>query len=277
MPRALLCLRCLLLLAAGIAPSTTFSLEPPEIPEDLLDDPHFRSEFGLNELTTPSIRQIFALVRDLGPVRPETLRPPVARDVPVERSELALSLGGLIADGFFLVQAREPGELQAIAESIRIRCAALGTGHRVTRHAKAILESASAGSWEALETELAATQREVEAELVSLRDVDAVHLISLGGWIRAFEIASHLVAEDFSPERAATLHRGDVVDYYWESLSYLEPTLQEGPLVRGLRKQLGDLAVTLPDAALPLTPEQVRALREQARSLAAAAFRPSAG
>jgi hypothetical protein len=279
MPRVLhACLRLLPLAVALLVPSAPASDEEPvPIPEDLLDDPHFRSEFGLNDLTTPSIRQAFSLVKDLGPVRPETLRPPVSRDVPVDRSELALSLGGLIADGFFLVQAREPGELQATADAIRIRCSALGTGQRVTRHAKAILESASTGSWDSLEAELAATQREVEAELVALRDVDAVHLISLGGWIRAFEIASHLVAAEFTPERAATLHRADVVDYYRDSLGYLEPSLQERPQVRALLRHLDDLAVLLPEPSVPLDAGHVQALREQARALAAAAFRPSPG
>ena len=33
--------------------------ERPEIPEDLLDDEHFRNESGLNEFTVPSIVKVF--------------------------------------------------------------------------------------------------------------------------------------------------------------------------------------------------------------------------
>jgi len=135
--------------------------------------------------------------------------------------------------------------LETLAKSISGHCTALGTGDRVTRHAKALLEEASRGSWASLENELASTQREVEGELVALRDVGAVHLISLGGWIRAFEVAAALVETEFSPERAEMLQRIDVAEYFLDSLQYLEPTVQEQPLIRSLQSQLSELAALL--------------------------------
>ncbi len=247
-----------------------------QIPEELLDDPHFRSEFGLNDLTTPSIRRVFIVVKGLGPLPPHLL-PPTSTStfrLPVDRAELALSLGSLIADGFFLVEARKAPALETLAERVHAHCTALGTGQRVIRHAKALLDSAAAGSWEALEHELAATQREVEAELIALRDVDAVQLISFGGWIRAFDLATALLEADYSPVRADLLLRLDVVEYYLDSLQYLEPGLQERPSMRTLQTHLDELMPALSGTGEEVGLEEVRTLRRHALALSAAAFPP---
>ena len=244
------------------------------VPEELLDDPHFRSEFGLNEVTTPSIRQVFAVVKNLAPLSRDSLQPSIiARTTPVDRSELALSLGGLIAEGFFLVQSHQGGELAALAERISNHCAALGTGDRVTRHAKALLEEAGRGSWETLENELAATQREVEGALVALRDVSAVHLISLGGWIRASEVAAHLVKTDFTPERAEILRRVEVADYFFDSLQYLDPEVMELPSIRAIKAELASFLDLLKQLPQPMDRAGVDQIQAKAVQLSKLAFR----
>ncbi len=245
------------------------------IPDELLDDPHFRSEFGLNEVTTPSIQQVFAMVKNLAPLSRNELLPRRGRSIPVDRSALALSLGGLIAEGFFLVHSREVDDLQWIAERINNHCAALGTGDRVTRHAKALLEEAARGAWEPLEKELASTQREVEGEMVALRDVGAVHLISLGGWIRAFELASAQVKTEFTVQRAELLRRVEVAEYFLDSLQYLEPGVQEQPFIRDLQSQVGELVQVLNHLPAPPTAESVQKLHAQAARLSDAAFGPA--
>jgi len=262
-------------LVATITFSASLSpVQAEPIPEELLDDPHFRSEFGLNEVTTPSIRQVFVMVKNLAPLSRNSLRPSIARSTPVDRAGIALSLGGLIAEGFFFVQAHQIDELEALAKNIADHCTALGAGDRVTRHAKALLDEASRSSWEALENELASTQREVEGELVALRDVGAVHLISLGGWIRAFEIAAALVESEFSPEGAELLQRIDVAEYFLDSLQYLEPSVQEQPPIRALQTQLSELAALLKTRPQPFDAESVSKLHAQAVLIAGTALAP---
>jgi hypothetical protein len=255
--------------------ATQGPLPADPIPDELLDDPHFRSEFGLNEVTTPSIQQVFAMVKNLAPLSRNRLAPSRGTSIPVDRSALALSLGGLIAEGFFLVRAREVDDLQVLAQSIASHCAALGTGDRVTRHAKALLEEAARGAWEPLEKELASTQREVEGEMVALRDVGAVHLISLGGWIRAFELASAQVETEFTVERAELLRRVEVAEYFLDSLQYLEPAVQEQPFIRDLQTQVAELVQALGDLPSPPNAESVRKLHAQAARLSQSAFGPA--
>jgi hypothetical protein len=81
----------------------------------------------------------------------------------------------------------------------------------------------------------------VEAEMVLLRDVDVAHLISLGGWMRAFEIGCVASLESYSPDKARILGRVDVADYFFQSMLTLEPKLQEAAHIQQLTQKLEEL------------------------------------
>ena len=75
------------------------------IPVDLLDDPHVREELAVNEFTAPSIAKLFDTLQFLMPLPlVETERKMPAR-MPLDRADLAIELGFLIADGFLVVEA----------------------------------------------------------------------------------------------------------------------------------------------------------------------------
>jgi hypothetical protein len=168
----------------------------PNIPEDLLDDAHVREELGVNEFTAPSISKLFETLEFLMPLPlMEMERAPDER-MPLDRADLAIELGFLIADGFLIVQAGQMDKVEKMATDLTRYGKALGAGDRINRHAAALLESAKKQNVEQLKKELAATQKDVEIELVTLRDADLAHLISLGGWIRALEVSTSTSAAD---------------------------------------------------------------------------------
>ena len=155
------------------------------IPADLMDDEHVREELAVNEFTAPSISKLFDTLQFLMPLPVmETERKMPAR-MPMDRADLAIELGFLIADGFLVVQAEQLEKVEELAKDLTRYGKALGAGDRVNRHAASLLDSAKNKDVAQLKKELAATQRDVEVELVTLRDADLAHLISLGGWIRA--------------------------------------------------------------------------------------------
>jgi hypothetical protein len=119
-----------------------------------------------------------------------------------------------------------------------------------------------------LKKDLAATQRDVEAELVTLRDADLAHLISLGGWIRAFEVSSVAVDKQFSIERARKVMREDIADYYSESVAGLDPRISGRPNYQAMRDLLAGLRteMVLKDDDEP-TPGMMKELRQQAAKL----------
>ncbi len=266
--------------AAALLTPVAWAQDPPEntkeevpagmldIPEDLLDDPHVREELAINDFTAPSISKLFDTLQFLMPLPIIETELKLPERMPIDRADLALELGFLIADGFLIVQAEQLEKVEPLATELTRYGKALGAGDRVNRHAASLLDSAKNKNVEQLKKELTSTQRDVEKELVALRDADLAHLISLGGWIRALQVSTVAVDKQFSEERAAKVMREDIADYYTEMVSSLEPKISERPAFREMRAVLSGLrtSMTFPEGEKP-TPEKMKETREAAAKL----------
>lgn len=233
-----------------------------EIPKDLIDDAHVREELAVNEFTAPSISKLFDTLQFLMPLPIAEVERKMPARMSQDRADLAIELGFLIADGFLVVQAEQLEKVEDMAKDLTRYGKALGAGDRVNRHAAGLLDSAKKGDVEQLKKELASTQRDVEEELVTLRDADLAHLISLGGWIRALEVSTVAVNKQFSPERARKVMREDIADYYSDCITGLEPRISERPNYLAMRDLLAGLRteMTLKDGEEP-TPEMMKEIR----------------
>ena len=238
-----------------------------EIPEDLLGDEHLREEFGVNGITTPSIEAIFELLGTLGTLSYDRLQRPVPSKTPSDRVAVSLSLGTLIADGFLVVQCEKVEQMDNIGRALLKHAKILGAGARMNRHSQSLLEKSISGDWKLLRTELTKTQFDVEAEMVQLRDVDIAHLVSLGGWLRAFHIATQAVDENYAAEKTRNLARRDITEYYLSSLEGLSDKAQQLEIVKNLRSGLQELMplVDVPEGK-ELSKEEVKALYNKAKS-----------
>jgi hypothetical protein len=238
------------------------------IPIDLLDDPHVREELAVNEFTAPSISKLFDTLQFLMPLPIIETELKLPERMPMDRADLAIELGFLIADGFLIVQAEQLEKVEDLAATLTRYGKALGAGDRVNRHAASLLDSAKNKNVAQLKKELSATQRDVEAELVILRDADLAHLISLGGWIRALHVSSVAVDKQFAPERARKIMREDIADYYTETVAGLEPRISERPNYLAMRDLLAGLRaeMVLKEGEEP-TPEVIKDIRTQAAKL----------
>ena len=252
--------------------------EKPEIPADLVEDPHVREELAINEFTAPSIAKIFESLEALAPLPILKFQRDPAAKMPLNRADLAVELGFLIADGFLVVQAGELGKVEDLAADLTRYGKALGAGERVNRHAASLLESARKQDVATLKKELANTQKDVELELVTLRDADLAHLISMGGWIRALQVSSDAVSVQFSETRAKEIMREDIADYYSAIVSGLEPRISEQPNFLAMRDIFAGLRteMTLEDGQAPKK-EQVDEIRKQASKLVELALQRQVG
>lgn len=241
-----------------------------ELPEDLISDPHFREELGINEFTAPSIQLIFDDLSQLAPLPVEETRHEIPSRMPLDRSDLALEIGFLIAEGFLAIENNHLQDIENIAKELSRYGKALGAGDRVNRHAANLLDQAKNKRTEELKEALTATQQDVEIELVQLRDADLAHLISLGGWIRALECASLAVSEDFTEERANQLFREDIADYYSSIIGSLDPRVSTRPNMVQIREICSGLrnTMTLASDEEP-TEAKVQEIKEQSSKLAA--------
>lgn len=242
-----------------------------EIPEDLLADEHIREEFGINDFTTPSIGKLFTDLEDLGKMPYEVLKRDFEKQrPPSDRSLMALNLGVLIADGFLVVHCEKVDELEPIGKAILNNAKALGARDRVSRHANSLLEGSLLADWSGLRQELSKTQADVEAEMLLLRDSEIAHLISLGGWVRAFQIASTTAAQSYTPEKARKLGRVDIVDYYLMGLEGLHPTLQKKEHIQKLRTGITEIRDLLDvPQGIAFQHKEVQALQKAADELVA--------
>lgn len=239
------------------------------VPADLLDDPHVLEELAVNEFTAPSIAKLFDTLQFLMPLPVGETERKYPQRMPLDRADLAMELGFLIADGFLIVQAGQMEKVEGLAADLTRYGKALGAGERVNSHAAGLLESAKKQEVEQLKKELASTQRDVVRELINLRDADLANIISLGGWIRALEVSTVAVEKQFSPERAEKVMREDIADYYTESVAGLEPRISERQNYTEMRDILSGLrhAMVVDDGKQP-TKEQISEIRKQAAKLA---------
>jgi hypothetical protein len=238
------------------------------VPEDLLDDEHVQEEFGVSELTTPSIKRIFEDLESLGTLPYDNLKRTIPKGMSSDRTLIALNLGMLIGDGFLSVQSEKVSDLEDIGRAILKHAKVLGAGSKVAERTKSILENSALGDWKELKSDLASTQREVKHEMVLLRDLDMVHLISLGGWLRGLQIASTTSLTPFSGEKAKVLGRHDIAEYFAYTLENLNPSVMRLEHMVALRQGLAeiDTIVNLPEGK-PLSKEDVQNLEAKATGL----------
>jgi hypothetical protein len=239
-----------------------------EIPIDLLDDAIISEELAVNQFTAPSISKMFDTLQFLTPLPIAEVERKMPARMSQDRADLAIELGFLIADGFLMVQAGQLQDVEKTAKDLTRYGKALGAGDRVNRHAAGLLESAKDGDVAQLKIELSSTQKDVEDELVTLKDPDLAHLISLGGWIRALEVSSVAVDKQFSPERARKVMRKDIAEYYSDCITGLEPKISARPNYSALRDLLEGLSrkMNLENDQEP-TPESMKEIRRIASQL----------
>ncbi|MFO1486136.1 MAG: hypothetical protein U1F71_22430 [Verrucomicrobiaceae bacterium] len=272
--RLISCLMSMLVLS-GIATLSAQETPPaptppkPPIPEDVVGDEHVREEFGVNQFTTPSIRKLFDMLNHVGKLSYDDLKRPFSEKTPADRIVVAMGLGTLIADGFLIVQCEKVEEMEPVGRAMIKYGKALGAGNRMNKHTGSLFEYSLKGNWQELRIELAKTQADVEAEMVQLRDVDIAHLISLGGWLRALEISTKSISDNYTEEKTRQLTRRDIAEYYIMSLDSLHPSIMKNPALQTLRKGLEEMLplVDVPEGK-SLTLDEVKTLNQKATTLA---------
>ncbi len=240
------------------------------VPEDLLDDEHVQEEFGVSDYTTPSIKKIFEDLESLGNLPYDSLKRTIPKTTSSDRTLVALNLGVLIGDGFLSVQSEKISDIEDIGRAILKHGKVLGAGAKVAERTKSILENSALSDWKQLKQDLSGTQREVKHEMVLLRDIDMVHLISLGGWLRGLEIGSAASLEPFSADKAKVLARHDLTEYFLYVLDSLNERVQRLPHIQALKTGLSEIEriVNLPEGK-PFSKEEVIKLQKTAAGLLA--------
>jgi len=228
-------------------------------------DDYMREELGVNPITTPSIQDILKQLELFRPI-PLELIDSAKRDATFNnRLQTAMHFGSLVADGFMLTLAERPKDVQDVGKALIRQARALGVGERLTKRSKSLLEFSDKGDWLGMRQELVRTQQDVETSMLELRDEEMAHMISLGGWLRGFQLGANSTATSYTPNKAKILANPEIIDYFLDRLSTLHPRLKKTEFVKTLTERIrGIRNLIAENQGQVLTPDQVAKIRDLA-------------
>ena len=179
------------------------------------------------------------------------------------RAQIALNLGGLIADGFIAIEAKDSQQVKNIGSDVIKLAKALGVSENLLKRGNSINEFAENNEWDTLQEELEATQNEVKSSMQSHNDQDLVILVSLGGWIRGTQVVSGAVARNYDERSAKVLRQPALVKFMQSKINEISPELRSEPLVKDVSEELTGIEklVSFPADKAP-TVDEVRKVNE---------------
>jgi hypothetical protein len=192
-------------------------------------------------ITIPTPGELFAALQKPGkPNWTGAYRGPVPTTYK-NRAQIALNLGGLIADGFIAVEAQDSQQVKNIGNDVIKLAKALGVSQNVLSRGNSINDFAETNQWDSLQEELEATQNEVKNSMQSHSDQDLVILVSIGGWIRGTQVVSGSVAANYDERSAKLLRQPALVKFIHAKLNDVSAELRSDPLVKTVNDQLSAL------------------------------------
>jgi len=210
-----------------------FAAEPAALSRDQLE-----KAIKIDSLTIPTPGELFAALEKPGkPDWASQYRTPIPMTYR-NRAQIALNLGGLIADGFIAVEAQDSQQVKNIGTDIIKLAKALGVSENVLSRGNSINEFAENSEWDVLHEELEATQNEVKTSMQTNRDQDLVILVSLGGWIRGTQAVSASVIKNYDEQSGKVLRQPAVVSFIHAKLNDISMELRSDPLVKSVGDQL---------------------------------------
>jgi len=179
------------------------------------------------------------------------------------RAQIALNLGGLIADGFIAVEAKDGQQVKNIGSDIIKLAKALGVSEKLLSRGNSINEFADNNEWDTLQEELEATQNEVKSSMQSHADQDLVILVTLGGWIRGTQVVTGAIMKNFNEQPA-------LVHLMKSKIDEISPELRAEPLVKDVSEQLGQIEKLVAfQPSKPPSEDDVRKVNEAVRKVMA--------
>jgi hypothetical protein len=214
-------------------------------------------------ITIPTPGELFAALGKAGKINwSAQYRGPIPTTYS-DRAQIALNLGGLVADGFIAIEAKDGQQVKNIGSDIIKLGKALGVSEQLLGRGNSINEFAEHNEWDTLQEELEATQNEVKSSMQSHADQDLVVLVTLGGWIRGTQVVTGAIVKNYSESAARVLRQPGLVRFLQSKLNEMSPELRQDLLVKHVNEQLTviEKLVSFPEDKVP-TVEDVRKIND---------------
>ncbi|HEV7403108.1 MAG TPA: hypothetical protein VGO11_09290 [Chthoniobacteraceae bacterium] len=257
-----------LALALALAGASYGAEEPPVPAGPALTPEELSGAVKIDALTIPTPGEVLAAIDKLGkPDWASAIRPPISTNYS-SRAQMAINIGGLVADGYIAVEAASPQQVKNIGRDIVTLARPLGVGQDIINRGKSLVEFADDGRWDTLKEEFEATQNEVKTSMRENKDSELITLVTLGGWIRATQAMANYVAAHYTEDAAKLLRQPGIVHFLNERLAALPEKVRDDNAVRKARAGLATMekAISFP-AATPPSKEAVQNLDDLATKL----------
>jgi hypothetical protein len=232
--------------------------EPAHLPQDQM-----ARAIRTDDISIPTPGELFAALEKPGkPNWVGQMRGPIGTNYK-NRAQIALNLGGLIADGFIAVEAKDSQQVKNVGNDIIKMAKALGVSENVLSRGNSINEFAENDEWDALQEELEATQNEVKSSMQTHRDNDLIILVSVGGWIRGTQVVSAAVLQNYDERAAKVLRQPALVNFIETKLNEVSRDVKDEPLVKDVSNELTGVEklVNFPPGKAP-SAEEVKKVNE---------------
>jgi hypothetical protein len=85
------------------------------------------------------------------------------------------------------------------------------------------------------------------------------HLVALGGWLRGLEMTTSIVQEDYTADRARRLIQPELMDYFLDRVSTLNPNFKKTKLGTVMEKNLKEIKkITTKPVDVPVEKDEVK-------------------
>lgn len=183
-------------------------------------------------------------------------------------SQIALSLGLVIAEGFLAVAAEDAVGVQDLGKEAQKLARALGVEKSVVVRGNSIIDHASKKEWAAVREEWAGVHADIREAMVEIGSEPLSQLVSLGGWLRGAEALSALVSQHYSAEGAQLLSQPALLDYFGARVSQMEGKIRADPTVMEMEKGIVRLRPLIgSDHRTPISEQQVKDIHNIAADL----------
>jgi hypothetical protein len=239
--------------------------DAPAAPERI-DLSNFPGEF-VDKVVVPIPAEIFAVLDKLDePDWSGGIDLPPERDRGGERSALALTFGGLVAEGFIAVQAKNGDAIEKIGRRVLSLSESLGLASAVRPHSLSIIEAAGQRDWSKVRDELDATQQTVRTTMERLRDDELAGLVSLGGWLRGTNVVTSFIGEAYSEDKAELLNQPVLVAHFRKLVGSMKGPAASSATIRAIETGLARLEAIIAEPGT-VNEEDVNLIHEISRVL----------
>jgi hypothetical protein len=206
------------------------------------------AEMKTDNYILPPPEEVFMALRGVATIDFGKICAAIGKDPSSSRSKFsndaakAANLGMRVADAFVAVQAKDSNALRRASDVIEILSLELSADLALKNKIAVANKLADEGKWTELRTILESVRVDVLDEMKANKDKDSVTLATVGGWLRALNIATIALTENYTPDATKILRQPQLVAYLKGRLDALGPKAKATPFVQKILLQMDTIA-----------------------------------